>query len=71
MRIGRHARLEIIRERLLVQEQPRVLEILVEPVLQPPDAPHRVIDVAIAREHEDDRVRLAFHKGIWMRDVVR
>ena len=59
MRTGRHARLEIVRERLLVQEQPRVLEVFVEPVLQPPNAPHRVVNVAIAREHEDDRVGAA------------
>ena len=54
---GRDVRFELFRERLLVEKKPRVPELPVEPVLKPPDTLHRIVQVAVAREHEQRRVR--------------
>lgn len=55
-RLKGDVRFELLRERLLVEEEPGVPELLVEAVLEPPDALHRVAHVAVAREHEQRRV---------------
>ena len=65
---------EFVGERLLVQENPRVLELAVEPVLSPPDAPDCVVQVAIPGQHNHCGIgspniqRLAC-VGVWW-DVV-
>ena len=43
---------EFVGERLLVQENPWVLELAVEPVLGPPNAPDCVVHVAIPGQHD-------------------
>ena len=59
-----HSRLEFLRERLLVQEHPRVPKLLIEPVLQPPYAPDGVVHVGVPREHEDRGVRAAAQQSL-------
>lgn len=54
---------EFVGERLLVQEDPRVLELAVEPVLDPPDAPDCVVHVAVPGQHD--------HCGISCPDIQR
>ena len=51
-----YALFKVIRERLLVQKDPRIPEIPVETVLEPPHAADRVVDIAVTREHEDGRI---------------
>ena len=47
---------ELIRERLLVQEHPRILELPIEPILRFPHALQHAIQVTIPREHKHCRV---------------
>jgi len=52
---------EFVGERLLVQEDPRVLELAVEPVLYAPDAQDCVVHVAVPSQHN--------HCGIGSPDI--
>ena len=54
---------EFVGERLLVQENPRVLEFVVEPVLDPPDTPDCVIHVAVSGQHN--------HRGVGFANMQR
>ena len=54
---------EFVGERLLVQEDPRVLELVVEPVLDPPDAPDSVVHVTVPGQH--------YHCSIGPPDIQR
>lgn len=58
----RDARLELVREWLLVEERPRVLELAVELVLELAHAADRAVDVAVPREHENRRVCAALER---------
>jgi len=52
---------EFVGERLLVQENPRVLELAVEPILDTPDAPDCIVRVAVPGQHD--------HCGIGLPDT--
>jgi hypothetical protein len=49
--------LEPLLERLVVQEQPWVVEVPVESVLETPDGAHGVVEIRVAGEHEQCGVR--------------
>lgn len=54
---------EFVAERLLIQENPWVLELAVESVLDPPDAPDCIVHVAVPGKHD--------HCGIGFPDIQR
>jgi hypothetical protein len=47
---------KLVRKRLLVQEDPWVTVLVIEPILHLAHGPHGVIDVRVACEHEERRV---------------
>ena len=52
-------RLEILRELHLVEKHPGIMVLVVESILEPPDALHRPIHVLIPTKHQQDRIRLS------------
>ena len=55
---------EFVGERFLVQENPRVLELPVEPVLDPPDTPNCVVKVAVPGQHHHRSVGFPNIQGL-------
>jgi len=55
---------EFVGERLFVQENPRVLELFVEPVLYPPDAADCVVQVAVPGQHDHGSVGFPNIQGL-------
>lgn len=53
---GGYGQLKVDRERLLIQEDPRIMVLVVEPVLHLAYGAYGTIDVRIAREHEERRI---------------
>lgn len=53
----RNARLELVAKLLLVQQDPGILELPIEPVLGLPHALQHPVQVAVPRQHEHRRVR--------------
>lgn len=50
---------EIIRKLDLVEENPRIMVVAIESILELPDTLHRTVYVLVPTEHEEDCVRLA------------
>jgi hypothetical protein len=59
------------REGLIVQEDPRVLMVPVEPILHLTHGVHGILDVLVAREHDERRIfALALWLGVYSGIIV-